>query len=126
MELLKLKQISLFAVSLFKIFYFNYLFLLAKPKIDVKPTDVTCLINETAKLNVKFTAIPKATITWHKSDGTEIQSNDRIQIITDDDGQSTLIINNSTIQDSQGYIVRAINKVGSLDTKINLSVKGNK
>jgi hemicentin len=47
-----------------------------------------------------------------------------MQIITDDNGQSTLIINNSTPQDSQAYIARATNKVGSIDAKINLNVKG--
>ncbi|CAF4280439.1 unnamed protein product, partial [Adineta steineri] len=86
-----------------------------KPKIDGKPTDVTCLLNETAKLNIKFTAIPKATVTWHKVDGTEIIADERIQIVTDDNGQSTLIINNTTSQDSQAYIARATNKVGSID-----------
>ena len=48
-------------------------FYLVKPKVDGKPTDVTCLLNETAKLNVKFTAIPKANVTWHKADGTEVK-----------------------------------------------------
>ena len=94
-----------------------------KPKVDGKPTDVTCLLNETAKLNIKFSAVPKPTITWHKVDGTEVKPDDRIQIITDDSGQSSLIINNATSEDSQGYTARAINKVGSVDAKINLNVK---
>jgi hypothetical protein len=98
---------------------------LVKPKVEGKPTDVTCLLNETAKLTVKFTAIPKPNVTWHKADGTEIKADDRIQIITDDNGQSTLVINNATPQDSQAYTARATNKVGSVDAKINLNVKGN-
>jgi hypothetical protein len=95
-----------------------------KPKVEGKPTDVTCLLKETAKLNVKFTAIPKANVTWHKADGTEIKSDERTQIITDDNGQSTLTINNAIPEDSQAYTARATNKVGTIDAKINLSVKG--
>ena len=113
----------MFVVMFLFFFYFLYYFLV-KPKVDGKPTDVTCLLNETAKLNVKFSAIPKPTITWHKADGTEIKPDDRIQIITDDNGQSTLIINNTTSEDSQAYTARATNKVGSVDAKINLNVKG--
>ncbi|CAF1491714.1 unnamed protein product, partial [Adineta ricciae] len=94
-----------------------------KPKVDGKPTDVTCLLNETAKLSIKFTAVPKATVTWHKADGTEVQPDDRIQITTDDSGQSTLTIINATPQDSQAYTARATNKVGSVDGKVNLNVK---
>lgn len=81
-------------------------------------------MNETAKLNIKFTAIPKATITWHKADGTEVKPDDRIQITTDDNGQSTLTIVNARPDDSQAYTARASNKVGSIDAKINLNVKG--
>ncbi|CAF4747141.1 unnamed protein product, partial [Rotaria sp. Silwood1] len=94
-----------------------------KPKVDGKPTDVTCLLNETAKLNIKFSAIPKPNVTWHKADGTEIIPDDRIQILTDDNGQSTLIINKTTLQDTQAYTARATNKVGSVDAKINLNIK---
>ena len=95
-----------------------------KPKVEGKPTDVSCLLNETAKLSMKFTAIPKATITWHKADGTEIKPDNRIQIVTDDNGQSTLIIANATPQDTQAYVARATNKVGSVDGKVSLNVKG--
>ena len=101
-----------------------FLLFLVKPKVDGKPTDVACLLNETAKLNIKFTAIPKPNVTWHKADGTEIKPDDRIQIITEDNGQSTLIINNARPDDSQAYTARASNKVGSIDAKINLNVKG--
>ncbi|CAM4905811.1 unnamed protein product [Rotaria socialis] len=94
-----------------------------KPKVEGKPADVSCLLNETGKLSAKFSATPKPIITWHKVDGTEIKPDSRIQIVTDDSGQSTLIINNATTQDSQPYIARATNKVGSVDAKINLSVK---
>ncbi len=93
--------------------------------MEGKPSDVSCLLSETGKLNVKFSAIPKPTITWHKADGTEVKPNSRIQIINDENGQSTLIINDTTAQDSQPYIARATNKVGSVDAKINLTVKGN-
>ena len=48
----------------------------------------------------------------------------RIQITTDDNGQSTLTINKATPEDSQAYTARATNKVGSIDAKINLNVKG--
>lgn len=47
-----------------------------------------------------------------------------MQIVNDDSGQSTLIINDTTTQDSQPYIARATNKVGSVDAKVNLAVKG--
>jgi hypothetical protein len=95
-----------------------------KPKVEGKPADVTCLLAETAKLNVKFSAIPKPIITWHKADGTEVKPDARIQIINDDNGQSTLVINDTTSEDSQPYTARATNKVGSVDAKINLTVKG--
>ena len=95
-----------------------------KPKVDGKPADVTCLLSETAKLNVKFSAVPKPVITWHKADGTEVKPDARIQIINDDNGQSTLVINNTTSDDTQAYTARATNKVGSVDAKINLTVKG--
>ena len=95
-----------------------------KPKVDGKPADVTCLLNETAKLTVKFTAVPKATVTWHTADGAEVKPDARIQIVTDDNGQSTLVIQNATPQDSQAYVARATNKVGSVDAKVNLNVKG--
>lgn len=98
---------------------------LVKPKVEGKPNDVTCLLTETGKLSVKFSAIPKPTITWHRPDGSEIKPDDRIQIVNDDNGQSTLIINNANAQDSQPYTARATNKVGSVDAKINLTVKGN-
>ncbi|CAF5210395.1 unnamed protein product, partial [Rotaria magnacalcarata] len=95
-----------------------------KPKVEGKLTDVTCILNETAKLSVKFSAVPTASITWHKADGTEITSDDRIQIFTDDHGQSTLTVNKTVSQDAQAYIARAVNKVGSVDAKINLNIKG--
>lgn len=85
---------------------------------------MSCLLNEPARLSVKFSAIPKPTVTWHKPDGTEVKPDDRIQIVTDDNGQSTLIIKDTTMQDSQPYTARATNKVGSVDAKVNLSVKG--
>ena len=94
-----------------------------KPKVEGKPADVSCLLSETAKLSVKFSAIPKP-VTWHKADGTEVKPAARIQIINDDNGQSTLIINDTTTQDSQPYTARATNKAGSVDAKINLTVKG--
>lgn len=97
---------------------------LVKPKVDGKPTDVSCLLNETAKLTMKFTAVPKPTITWHRPDGSEVIPDDRIQIVTDDNGQSTLTIANVTQQDSQAYTARATNKVGSVDGKVTLTVKG--
>ena len=81
-------------------------------------------MNETAKLDVKFTGVPKTSVTWLKADGTEIKPNDRIHIVTDDNGQSTLIIDNATSQDIQSYTARATNKVGVIDAKINLNVKG--
>lgn len=99
--------------------------ILVKPKVDGKPTDVACLLNETAKLTVKFTALPKADVTWHRADGSEVTTNDRIQIITDENGQTSLIISNATPEDSQAYTARATNKVGTVDAKINLNVKGN-
>ena len=109
----------------FRFYLQNIIFsFLAKPKVEGKPADVSCLLTETAKLNVKFSAIPKPTITWHKPDGTEVKPDNRIQIVNDDNGQSTLIINNTTTQDSQPYTARATNKVGSVDAKINLTVKG--
>ena len=74
---------------------------------------------------MKFSAVPNAVITWHKADGTEITSDDRIQIFADDHGQSTLTINKTISQDAQAYIARAVNKVGSVDAKINLNIKGN-
>jgi hypothetical protein len=95
-----------------------------KPKVEGKPMDVSCLLNETGKLNVKFSAIPKPTITWHRSDGSEVICDDRIQIMNDDNGQSTLIINNAAMQDSQAYTARATNKVGSVEAKVNFNVKG--
>ncbi|CAF1091555.1 unnamed protein product [Rotaria sordida] len=94
-----------------------------KPKVDGTPVDVTCLLNEIAKLNVKFTAIPKANITWYKADSTEIKADDHFQIITDDNGQSTLTINDATLQDSQSYTARATHKVRFVVAKVNLNVK---
>jgi hypothetical protein len=35
------------------------------------------------------------------------------------------VINDTTSQDSQPYIARATNKAGSVDAKVNLTVKGN-
>jgi hypothetical protein len=97
---------------------------LVKPKVEGKPADVSCLLSETAKLSAKFSAIPKPTVTWHKADGTEVKPDARIQIINEDNGQSTLVINDTTSQDTQPYIARATNKVGSVDAKVNLTVKG--
>ena len=76
-------------------------------------------------MTVKFSAIPKPTITWHRADGTEVVPDARIQIVNDDNGQSTLVVNDANTQDSQAYTARATNKVGSVEAKINLSVKGN-
>ncbi|CAF4411465.1 unnamed protein product, partial [Rotaria socialis] len=94
-----------------------------KPKVEGKLTDATCILNETAKLSVKFSAVPTAVITWYKADGTEITPDDRIQIVNDDHGQSTLTVNKTVSQDAQAYIARAVNKVGSVDAKINLNIK---
>ena len=100
------------------------IYFLVKPKVEGKPTDVTCLLNETAKLGIKFTAIPKPIISWHRADGSEIQSNDRLEIVTDENGFSSLTIHNATQEDVQAYSVRATNKVGSVEAKLNLHVKG--
>ncbi|CAF4177031.1 unnamed protein product, partial [Rotaria sordida] len=40
-----------------------------------------------------------------------------------DNGQSTLTINNVTLQDSQSYTARATHKVRFVDAKVNLNVK---
>jgi hypothetical protein len=143
MELSKQKQIFLFAVcfsiSLFSLPKIISLFS-AKPKVDGKVNDVTVQINEPAELRTKFSAIPKPTIAWfadflhihlstlifrYKANdlNTPLTSNDNIEISELPDGTSVLKLKKSDLTDSSPYIARATNKVGEIDSKINLIVK---
>ncbi len=66
MEVLKLKQIFLFAVCLLKydLVSLSVVVILAKPKVDGKVNDVAVQINEPAELRTKFSAVPKPTVAW--------------------------------------------------------------
>jgi len=96
-----------------------------KPKVDGKVTDVTVQINEPAELRTKFSAIPKPTIAWYKASdmNTPLTPNDNIEISELPDGTSVLRVKKTELTDSSAYIARATNKVGEIDSKINLTVK---
>jgi hypothetical protein len=100
-------------------------FVLAKPKVEGKVTDVAVQINESAELRTKFSAIPKPTVTWFKATdlNTPLNSNENIEISELPDGTSVLKVKKTDLTDSSAYIARATNKVGEIDSKINLTVK---
>ncbi len=119
-------NISICSMFIFQEFlHLNYFLFLAKPKIDGKVNDVTVQINESAELRTKFTAIPKPTITWYKANdlNTPLKSNDNIEISELSDGTNVLKFKKTDLTDSSAYIARATNKVGEIDSKINLIVK---
>lgn len=115
---------------------------LAKPKVEGKVNDVTVQINEPAELRTKFSAIPKPTVTWFVSSlslvrfhsshlfrfkasdlNTPLVSNENLQISELPDGTQVLRFQKTDLTDASAYIARATNKVGEVDSKINLAVK---
>ena len=127
MEQLKQKLMFLFAVCdfAFYIFIFLFLFFLAKPKVDGKVNDVSVQITEPAELRTKFSAVPKPVVTWYKASdmNTPLKPNNNIEINELPDGTSVLKIKKTDLTDSSPYIARATNKVGEIDSKINLTVR---
>ena len=122
----------------------NYVFflLLAKPKVEGKVNDVTVQIGEPAELRTKFSAIPKPTVTWfvvssYRSSNpifcafrykgndfnNPIKPSNNVEITELPDGTSVLKIKKTDLNDTAPYTARAVNKVGEVDSKINLAVK---
>ncbi len=135
-------KISVCSMSIEKKYSLNNLFLIAKPKVEGKVNDVTVQITESAELRTKFSAIPKPTVTWfvppsypslsltflifrYKGNdfNTPLKPNNNIEITELADGTSVLKIKKADLTDSAPYTARATNKVGEIDSKINLTVK---
>ncbi len=111
----------------FRIRCLVYFSISAKPKVDGKVNDVTVQINESAELRTKFSAIPKPTIAWFDSssfiDVLFYFFNYNVEVSELPDCTSVLKFKKTDLTDSSAYIARATNKVGEIDSKINLTVK---
>ncbi|CAF3835512.1 unnamed protein product, partial [Rotaria magnacalcarata] len=103
----------------------THLSVCTKPKVEGKVNDVTVQINQSPELHTKFSGLPKPTVTWYKGNDltNPIQSDDNIEISELPDGTQVLKVKKADVTDSAAYTARATNKVGTVDSKINLVIK---
>jgi hypothetical protein len=102
-------------------FSYSFLFLLGKPKVEGKPTDVTVNVDQPAILECTFSGFPKPEITWFK-DNNPIIPDQRITIHEDKPNVHSLKISQTQLDDKSSYTCKAKNRFGEIDAKINLIV----
>ncbi|XP_044732127.1 protein slender lobes [Chrysoperla carnea] len=91
------------------------------PRFTTQLQDTTALENEKVEFLVQMSGIPTPTVSWYK-DGFEIFSSRRTRILTEN-GQSLLIIYQTSLVDEGEIKCTATNKAGHVTTKANLKVE---
>ncbi|XP_025994691.2 uncharacterized protein LOC105193641 [Solenopsis invicta] len=88
------------------------------PQFDLELKDKVALENEQAEFIIQFSGTPLPKISWFK-DGFEIFSSRRTRIITDN-GKSTLLIHQTTLNDEGEIKCTATNRAGHVATRAKL------
>jgi hypothetical protein len=96
-----------------------------KPKLEGKPQDAQPIIEETARIQCKFSGSQPLTVTWSKNGEPLNLPNDNIEVINEaDTGIQALVFKRVEIEDKASYTVQVANMVGQADGKMSLTPKG--
>lgn len=96
-----------------------------KPKLEGKPQDAQPIIEESARIQCKFSGSQPFTVTWLKNGESLVLPNENIEVISEvDTGIQALVFKRVEIEDKASYTVQVANMVGQADGKMTLSPKG--
>ncbi len=96
-----------------------------KPKLEGKPQDAQPIIEETARIQCKFSGSQPLNVTWLKNNEPLILPNDNIEVISEvDSGIQALVFKRVEIEDKATYTVQVANMVGQAEGKMTLAPKG--
>lgn len=96
-----------------------------KPKLEGKPQDAQPVIEESARIQCKFSGSQPLTVTWLKNGEPLALPNDNIEVISEaDTGVQALVFKSVDIGDKASYTVQVANMVGQAEGKMNLAPKG--
>ena len=96
-----------------------------KPKLEGKPQDAQPIIEESARIQCKFSGSQPLTVTWLKNGEPLALPNENIEVISESDtGVQALVFKRVEIEDKASYTVQVANMVGQADGKMSLTPKG--
>lgn len=96
-----------------------------KPKLEGKPQDAQPIIEESARIQCKFSGSQPLTVTWLKNGEPLALPNDNIEVIHEvETGIQALVFKRVDIEDKASYTVQVANMVGQAEGKMNLAPKG--
>ena len=96
-----------------------------KPKLEGKPQDAQPIIEESARIQCKFSGSQPFNATWLKNGEPLVLTNDNIEIISEaDTGIQALVFKSVDTADKASYTVQVANMVGQAEGKMNLAPKG--
>lgn len=96
-----------------------------KPKLEGKPQDATPIIEESARIQCKFSGSQPLTVTWLKNGEPLVLPNENIEVISESDtGVQALQFKRVDIEDKASYTVQVANMVGQAEGKMTLNPKG--
>ena len=96
-----------------------------KPKLEGKPQDAQPIIEESARIQCKFSGSQPFNVTWLKNGEPLALPNDNIEVISEEDsGVQALAFKRVEIEDKASYTVQVANMVGQAEGKMNLAPKG--
>ena len=95
-----------------------------KPKLEGKPQDAQPIIEESARIQCKFSGSQPFTVTWLKNGEPLVLPNENIEVINESDtGIQALAFKRVEIEDKASYTVQVANMVGQAEGKMNLTPK---
>ncbi|CAF1483117.1 unnamed protein product, partial [Rotaria sordida] len=95
-----------------------------KPKLEGKPQDAQPIIEESARIQCKFSGSQPFNVTWLKNGEVLTLPNDNIEVISEaDTGIQALVFKHVDIDDKASYTVQVANMVGQAEGKMNLTPK---
>ncbi len=96
-----------------------------KPKLEGKPQDAQPIIEESARIQCKFSGSQPFNVIWLKNNEPLILPNNNIEVISEiETGIQALVFKRVEIEDKASYTVQVSNMVGQADGKMSLTPKG--
>ena len=96
-----------------------------KPKLEGKPQDAQPIIEESARIQCKFSGSQPLTVTWLKNGEPLALPNENIEVISEaETGVQALVFKRVEIEDKASYTVQVANMVGQAEGKMSLTPKG--
>jgi hypothetical protein len=96
-----------------------------KPKLEGKPQDAQPIIEESARIQCKFSGSQPFNVTWLKNGEPFTLPNENIEVISEvDTGIQALVFKRVEIEDKASYTVQVSSMVGQADGKMSLAPKG--